>query len=567
MAANNVNRRPGMYLPALLGGLLAGGGGLGLVWVAGGVLDVRSGLAAAVLALAVGGLAQFFLRQVIGLPRERLRQTIAATFRDGDLTRRAAADGALGGLAEEYNKLMFALQGIVGRVVFNSRQVDAVARKLIDEAQETVAGSEQQNGAARSAAEAAVEMAAGVAEVETHARETAGIAESARQNSSRGAAIVNRASDEIRSLAQSVDNSAAVLSALGERSQAISAIVRTIREIADQTNLLALNAAIEAARAGEQGRGFAVVADEVRKLAERTSAATSEIGGMISAIQNDIRTAISTIHDGATQAREGAELTAQAAATLNDISEGAERTLAMVRLIAETVGTQSGQAQHIAQQANDIIALADRNAQGARDTLAEAQQLDVLATNLDEIGSVFKLGAAGEEALRIHAQMPEAVQAMAREIGQVLEAAVDRREIAVDDLFDTQYVPIPNTRPQKYHTKYDQLTDRILTPVQERYLEQTKGALFALCTDTKAYIPTHNRAFSQPPTGDEKIDLVRSRNKRIYTEPSLKRASANTLPYLCQTYRRDTGEIMHCIASPIYVKGRHWGAANFGYLA
>jgi len=547
---------------------MAGLGSVAICYVAGATLGFEVWIGAAVLGLVIGGAARTRYQVTLVGPGERLRKSISETYSDGDLTRRAPLEGPLAPVAEEYNKLMGALQGIIGRVLFNSQQVESVAKKLIEEAKVTVTGSEQQNTAAASAASAATTMADSVGEVAVNTEETANIAEAARAHSSRGAEIVQQASTEIRRLAELVENSASVVSALGERSQAISAIVQTIHEIAEQTNLLALNAAIEAARAGEQGRGFAVVADEVRKLAERTTTATAEIGSMISTIQNETQSAISTIREGSIQARHGAGLTEQAAETLTEINRGAEETLAKVRAIAETMAGQSHQAEHIAEQANDIISLADRNAQGARDTLAEASQLDVLATNLEEIGQVFKLGAAGEEALRIHAAMPEAIVTMAGEIQAVLEDAVGKRQINLDDLFDRNYVPISGTHPQKYQTKFDTLTDRIFPPVQEAWLEKIPGCVFAICIDDKGYVPTHNRRFAEAQTGNVKVDMVKSRSKRMFGDnPTLKRASVNILPYLSQTYRRDTGEVMHCISAPIYVQGRHWGAVNIAYLA
>lgn len=239
-----------------------------------------------------------------------------------------------------------------------------------------------------------------------------------------------------------------------------------------------------------------------------------------------------------------------------------------MRHIAATMLNQSEQASLIASQANDIISLADRNSTGARTTLEDAKQLDVLASNLDEIGRVFKLGSAGEEALRVHAAMPEKVQTMARELSKVLDQAVDQKLISLEDLFDRNYVPIPNTRPQKFTTKFDSLTDKIFPPVQEGCLERIPGTVFALATDLTAYAPTHNNRFSKPHSGNFEWDMVHSRSKRNYSDnPVLKRASESTLPFLNQTYRRDTGEIMHCISSPVFVKGRHWGGAHIGYVA
>jgi methyl-accepting chemotaxis protein len=183
--------------------------------------------------------------------------------------------------------------------------------------------------------------------VAEHASQTAAHAQVARDLSVQGADVVAAASREIERIARSVEDSAVVIAALGERSEAISGIVKVIREIADQTNLLALNAAIEAARAGEQGRGFAVVADEVRKLAERTSSATTEIGAVILAIQSETRSAIAAIDSGSAQANAGAELARRAAGSLGQITDGARQTMESVDAIACAIGAHSREAERV----------------------------------------------------------------------------------------------------------------------------------------------------------------------------------------------------------------------------
>ena len=549
----------------VLTGLASGASGFLAILASGGSFGTAGILTSLGLGLVVGIAIEIHYRTSIQQPRDRLRKTIRATVADGDLSRRAEVDGPTGPVSADFNELLGSFQGIVGRVIFNSEQVDAAAKKLINEASSTVDGSEQQHQAAASAAEAAESMASSIAGLAETTEDTTRIAQSAREHSQHGAKIVRQASEEIGVLAQTVENSATVVSALGQRSEAISAIVNTIHEIADQTNLLALNAAIEAARAGEQGRGFAVVADEVRKLAERTTAATAEIGGLINAIQSEIHNAIDSIRAGSEQARNGSELASQAAEALTHINEGAAETLDKIRLIAATMTEQSTQARHIAEQAGDIINLATRNTTAARTTLAEANQLNYLATNLAEIGTVFKLGASGEAARRIHNTMPDQIKELADSVSRAMEEAVNRKTIVLDDLFDQNYVPIPNTKPQKFSTKFDALMDRILPGLQEPVLNKGKEVAYAIAIDRSGYVPTHNNRFCQPLTGDEAKDMVGNRTKRLFSDPVGKRCGTHEQPFLIQTYRRDTGEIMHDISAPVYVQGRHWGGVRIGY--
>ncbi|MCX7166865.1 MAG: methyl-accepting chemotaxis protein [Rhodocyclales bacterium] len=548
-------------------GLLIAGGGASVVGYAGGRLGLDVALILAALGLTVAVVPSLYFRRRLAEPLDHMRDVLHMTRNDGDLARRVIVPptSAVAPAAAAYNELMATFQGIITRILFNSNQLAQAADQLIVEARDTRSSSEQQNAAAESAAIACAEMAGGMNDAAERAEETARIALAAREHSSRGAAIVLDAAAEIERIATSVEQSAQVVAALGERSTQISGIVKVIHGIADQTNLLALNAAIEAARAGEQGRGFAVVADEVRKLAERTTAATTEISSVIAAIQSETSHAILTIKAGSVQAANGAQLANQAAEALGQIKEGAQETLDKVTSIAQTMHEQSEKTKTVAEHVSSIMGLADHNSECSKNALAEANQLDYLAMNLEEIGTIFKLGPAGEQAMKVHERMPSVVQSMAKTLSDAFSDAVDRGQIRLDDLFDQNYVPIANTRPQKFHTRFDGFCDKLLPPIQEPVLDGNAAAAYAIACDRRGYVPTHNSRYSQPLTGDEKKDFVGNRTKRVFADPVGKRCGDHEIPFLLQTYRRDTGEIMHDISAPVYVKGRHWGGVRIGY--
>ncbi|WP_346286538.1 methyl-accepting chemotaxis protein [Zoogloea sp.] len=557
-----------VHLVSLVIALVAAGGALG----AGLAFGVSFSFAFAGVCTALGVIAgligHFSARVLFVHPLHELRDTIRAMHRDGDLSRRAVVSGGTTGEVESvFNELIASFQGIVGKVIFDAHRVHEAAGMLSGHAGRVVDGSGSQQAAAESMVLAIEQMTSGVNAVADHASHTAVNAQSAKDLSVKGAEIVESASAEIEQIARSVEQSARVISALGERSEAISGIVKVIREIADQTNLLALNAAIEAARAGEQGRGFAVVADEVRKLAERTSSATAEIGTMISAIQNETRSAIASIDAGSAQARAGAALAQRAAGSLQQINEGAQGTMEKVDAIAAAINAHSREAEQIVGHVRQIMEMVGRNSAGARETLDEADSLSGLAANLKDISRVFKLGAEGERAMVAHKKMPELVREAARQVGMLLEQAVVAGQLREDDLFDEAYRPIGNTRPQKYSTRFDALADRILPILQERLLDGNAEMVYAIATDRNGYVPTHNKRFSQPLTGDYDKDFVGNRGKRIFDDPVGKECGRHEMPFLIQTYRRDTGEIMHDISAPVYVNGRHWGGFRIGYRA
>ncbi|MEY4592570.1 MAG: hypothetical protein RIR18_1465, partial [Pseudomonadota bacterium] len=422
-----------------------------------------------------------FLDTKLDAPLEKLHQTIDQMYLDGDLTKRAEINGfgEVARTAEAFNKLIASFQTIIGKVFFNSQEVGKSAEQLIHEANEVALGSSVQFDGAHSSSSAMSVLTGNMNEISSRARETASISQSASVLSCEGKIIAGQASAEMEKIANSVTESARVIQALGDRSKAISGIVQTIREIADQTNLLALNAAIEAARAGEQGRGFAVVADEVRKLAERTSLATGEISSMIGAIQGETDSAISSIQAGTGQARVGAELARQAADALDRINTGATETMKNVDAIAAAIELQSKSGSEIAGHVRDIMEKARENSDTAQNTLSVARQLDYLSNNLKEIGNVFKLGSAGSRAIDQHASMPARVSEAVAKVSSIFEMAINSGQISQADLFSETYDPIANTKPQKFKTRFDTICDRLLPNYQETLLNFDKNIVYA----------------------------------------------------------------------------------------
>ena len=220
------------------------------------------------------------------------------------------------------------------------------------------------------------------------AAETAkGSGEKAQQ----GGQVVEATIKGMMRIAEVVKKSAETVEALGKSSDAIGEIIQVIDDIADQTNLLALNAAIEAARAGEQGRGFAVVADEVRKLAERTTKATKEIAGMIKQIQKDTTEAVDAMKKGKLEVDAGKELANKAGEVLNDIIEGAQKVSDVAALVATASEEQSATAEEISQNIESISSVTRQSATGSQQIARSAEDLNNLTQNLERLISHFKI--------------------------------------------------------------------------------------------------------------------------------------------------------------------------------
>jgi len=245
--------------------------------------------------------------------------------------------------------------------------------------------------------ESAASMAAAVEEVSTSlnqmqdsARGMLGIVRDASRYSDEGGKVIDQTVREMQKIAQSVLQVSGAISQLGEQTGRISNIVEVIKEVADQTNLLALNAAIEAARAGEAGRGFAVVADEVRKLAERTTQSTAEIGEMIQAIQLSAQSAVGTMDESVSLANSGAGLAESAGKAINNIRTSTGRVEQVFGDVSMAISEQSAAGQSIAGRVEEVARAAEESLSVTRQSVGVVQSLDVMAGELRQLVGQFR---------------------------------------------------------------------------------------------------------------------------------------------------------------------------------
>ena len=319
--------------------------------------------------------------------------TVMQKIAAGDLTVQVMDRGG-----DEVGQLLRATRNMAAKMHDALADIRNASDQLVDSSQQlantatlVAEQSGHQSDAASTMAASVEELNSSIVQVSDHAQAAQGISDHSGTVAGDGAAVIQGAVGSMTDIATTVRAASEVVATLGAESQAISAIVSTIKEIADQTNLLALNAAIEAARAGEQGRGFAVVADEVRKLAERTTASTEEIAAMIRKILDGTEQAVARMEEGVQQVEEGVAYADKAGRSITDIKQSASKVAEAVHGISYTLSEQSSATAEIARNVERIARGAEDNNYLAQNAARHAETLEQLSASLKAQVSRFRV--------------------------------------------------------------------------------------------------------------------------------------------------------------------------------
>lgn len=342
--------------------------------------------------LLLGGFGWMTIRSIV-VPLTQMVSQATQAVEKNDFTVKvdAGAGDEISMAATAFNDLLGKLRSVTLESKEASDTFIRAANSLSVSSRQLSEGAQEQAGAASSVAANIEEISVAISETAEHARDVEATVDAARQESERAIAITQKTMSNIDHVAASIRTSSDNVQELLERSKQISGIVNVIKEIADQTNLLALNAAIEAARAGEQGRGFAVVADEVRKLAERTTVSTQEISGLIGTIQSQISDTVTSMHSADADVAASVAMASEAGDILQRAMESSIHINERVSDITHSVREQDSAVRSVAQNIEKIAGMAEQSSAAATGNNETAQQMEAQAANLQRLISRYKV--------------------------------------------------------------------------------------------------------------------------------------------------------------------------------
>lgn len=350
-------------------------------------------LAVLIVAIVLCLIVALAISESVTGPLTAMQKTMLEIKNRRDFTRRIELDSRdeVGSTAQSFNQLLETVHAALSQISNHADELSRASQALSVAAQQVAASSGQQSSAASSIAATVEQLNVSIGQVTDSAGNALKISRQSGEFSNQGGEIIHHAAGTMMQIAQTVQQTSTTIEDLGQQSKRISSVVQVIKDVADQTNLLALNAAIEAARAGEQGRGFAVVADEVRNLAKRTSKATEEISHMIETMQTSTGNAINVMSAAMSKADQGSSIASQAGEAINQIKRGSSQVVDVVKQISAALMEQNSASNNIAAHVEQVANMAETNNLAIERAADSALKLQELAGEMRATVASFKL--------------------------------------------------------------------------------------------------------------------------------------------------------------------------------
>lgn len=529
-----------------------------MIFTGNGVTNRNSYIALSLYAVSLGlavGWA-FISRMAEGPMKQLIEISSEMGSNEGDLSRDFPVSGTDGfrELSESYNLFLRKLRAIIGNVrkmgVNIAVESVNVAQRIKASTENTLKQKELSDIIFNYSDEATV----AIGEISQNVQFISDSTDKNLKTAQGSLTELKDVTEKINNVGQKLDNFGLTVKDLSQNSESIKKVVSLIQDISDQTNLLALNAAIEAARAGEAGRGFAVVADEVRKLAEKARSATEEIAKNVSEMLRHVNTTLSETEEISVYTQQTREVVERSSNNFERMVKDFEKTNSQLTTIASAIEELSLTNAEIHGRVNEIHSLTEDVTEEMEQSQKSSKDLSRITEEMQEMILRFKTGQGSYEKVILAAKQHR----------DLIQKKLEEMKGKGIDVFDKSYKPIANTNPQKFRTAYDSLFDKELQVFYDEALSEIDGASYAACVDINGYSATHNSKYSKPLTGSLEIDTIWSRDKRIYNDEKGIRAARNVQQFLIQTYTTAAGETVNDLSMPVFVEGNHWGALRVG---